>query len=90
MCLRTDAVLTNNPEKYLALRDHVPTEKDSPENWPLSDRWTIYLWSWIGYVVMSFRIWRYSGRGGWKEKLGNVEERVLEGGAVEKFQEIQE
>ena len=90
MCLKTDAVLTNDPEKYLTLRDHEPSKKDEPENWPLRDRMTLYLWSWLGFIFMSLRVWRYSGRGGWKEKLGNVEERVIKGGVTEKAQEIQE
>jgi hypothetical protein len=88
--LKTDAVLTNNPEKYLALRDHKPSEKDQPDFWPLRDRMTMYLWSWLGFLVMSLRVWRYSGRGGWKEKLGNVEEKVVKGGISEKVQDIKE
>ena len=74
MYLKTDAVLTNDPEKYLALRDdYFPTEQDQPENWPLKDVLTLYFWSWLGFVIMSLRIWRFSGRGEWREKLGNVE-----------------
>jgi hypothetical protein len=88
--LKTDAVLTNNPEKYLALRDHEPSEQDQPDNWAMRDRLTLYLWSWLGYLIMSLRVWRFSGRGGWREKLGNVEERVVEGGLSEKVQEIQD
>lgn len=88
MYLHTDAVLTNNPEKYLALRDHVPNEQDQPEYWSWKDRLTLYLQSWIGFVSMSFRVWRYSGRGGWKEKLGNIEERIIKGGISEMVQEI--
>ena len=88
MCLKTDAVLTNDPEKYLALRDHVPSEQDHPTNWPFKDQLSLYFWSWFGVFIMSLRIWRYSGRGGWKEKLGNVEERIVEGGISEKVQEI--
>ena len=88
--LRTDAVLTNNPEKYLALRNHEPSEEDQPENWPLRDRMTLHLWNWLGFLIMSLRVWRYSGRGGWKEKLGNVEEQVVQGGISEKAQNVQE
>jgi len=88
--LETDAVLTNNPEKYLALRDHESSEKDQPDYWPLKDRMTMHLWSWLGYLIMTLRVWRYSGRGGWKEKLGNVEERVVKGGISEKAQDIKE
>ena len=88
MHLQTDAVLTNNPEKYLALRDYMPSEKDRPEYWSLSDRLTLYLWSWLGFILMNFRVWRYSGRGEWKEKLGNVEERLIKGGISEKAQEV--
>lgn len=88
--LKTDAVLTNNPDKYLSLRDHEPAEQDQPDNWAMKDRLTLYLWSWLGYLIMSLRVWRFSGRGGWREKLGNVEERVVEGGLLEKVQEIQD
>jgi len=87
--LKTDAVLTNNPEKYLALRDHEPSELDRPDNWTLRDRLTLHLRSWMGFLLMKFRVWRYSKRG-WREKLGNVEERVVQGGLSEKLQEIQE
>ena len=90
MRLKTDAVLTNDPPKYLALRDHVPSKTDDPENWPRNEQWKLYLLSWLGFLLMSMRVWRYSGRGGWKEKLGNVEERVVEGGISEKIQEVQE
>ena len=86
--LKTDAVLTNDPEKYLALRDCVPSEQDQPANWSWKDRLTLYFWSWCGFLIMTLRIWRFSGRGGWKEKLGNVEERLVEGGISEKVQEI--
>src|SRR5436309_15303563 len=76
--LKTDAVLTNDPEKYLMLiRDHESTEKDQPKYWSMKDRWRLFLWSWLGFVIMSLRVWRFSGRGGWKGKLGNVEERVV-------------
>jgi hypothetical protein len=82
--LKTDAVLTNDPKKYLDLHDqHVTSTADCPENWSMRDRWTLFLWSWLGYFVMSLRIWRFSGRGGWKEKLENVEEHVVEGGISE-------
>lgn len=90
MYLKTDAVLTNDPEKYLAFRDHVPTEKDQPENWPLRDLFKLYLWSWFRFFIMSLHIWRYARRGGWKEKLESVEERVVKGGISEKVQEINE
>jgi len=90
MRLKTDAVLTNDPSKYLELRDHIPSENDEPENWPLREQLNLYLWSWLGFFIMSLRVWRYSGRGGWKEKLGNMEERVVEGGISEKVQEIKE
>jgi hypothetical protein len=88
MYLKTDAVLTNNPEKYLALRDYVPTEQDHPENWPLREFMTTYLWSWVTIIFMSLHVWRISKRGGWKEKLGNVEEKVIKDGISEKVQEI--
>jgi hypothetical protein len=88
MYLKTDAVLTNDPEKYLALRDHVPSPMDRLEAWDWRDRWTMYLWSYLGAFVMSVRVWRYSGRGGWKEKLGNMEERMVKGSISEKAQEI--
>jgi hypothetical protein len=84
MYLGLDAVLTNDPEKYLKLRDHVPSKQDDPENWSMKDRWTLYLWSWLGFLIMSLRVWRYSNRGSWKEKLGNVEETFAKGGATEK------
>jgi hypothetical protein len=87
--LKTDAVLTNNPDKYLALRDHEPSEQDQPDNWAMKDRLTLYLWSWLGYLIMSIRVWRFSGRGGCREMLWNVEERVVEGGLSEKVQEIE-
>jgi len=90
MYLKTDAVLTNDPEKYLSLRDHEPTKEDQPEFWSMRDRMTLYLWSWLGFFVMTLRVWRFSGRGGWKEKLGNVEERVVKGGISEKAQEVKE
>ena len=69
MYLQVDAVLTNDPEKYLALRDHVPTERDKPESWPFKDRWRLFLWTWLGLIVMSLLSWRSSRRQGWKEKL---------------------
>jgi hypothetical protein len=72
MRLETDAVLTNDPEKYLSLRDHVPTEKDEPANWPYRSLLTLYFWSWLGFLMMSVRVWRFSGRGGWKGKLENI------------------
>ena len=86
--LKIDAVLTNDPEKYLALRDCAPSEQDQPSNWPLKDQLILYFWSWLGFLMMSVRVWMYSGRGGWKEKLGNVEERVVEEGISETVQEI--
>jgi hypothetical protein len=52
MYLQTDAVLMNNPEKYLTLRDQSPTEKDLPENWPLRDRWTLFLYCLLGYIFL--------------------------------------
>ena len=82
--LKTDAVLTNNPEKYLEFRDHEPSEKDQPGNWSLSDRLKLYLWSWLGFFIMSLRIWRFSARGRWKDKLGDVKER----GNSEKIHQI--
>jgi hypothetical protein len=90
MYLKTDAVLTNNPEKYLALRDHVPTEHDQPENWLLKEWLILYIRSWVSFVFTTLRVWRFSGRGGWKEKLGNVEEKGVKSGVLEKIQEIQE
>ena len=90
MYLQTDAVLTNNPEKYLALRDHSPSEKDRPEHWPMKEWFKLYLWSWLGFIFMTLRVWRYAGRGGWKDKLGNFEERVVKGGVTEKAQEVTE
>ena len=42
----------------------------------------------MGFISMTLRVWRFSGRGGWKEKLGNVEERIVKGGITEKAQEI--
>jgi hypothetical protein len=86
MYLQIDAVLTNNPEKYLALRDHVPTERDQPENWPFKYRWTLFLWNWLGFIMMSLLVWRTSGRQGWKEKLNNVVERVVEDSISEKHE----
>jgi hypothetical protein len=86
MYLKTDAVLTNDPPKYIALRDHVPSEKDSPENWPLRDRLKLYLFSWLGYIFMTIRVWRYAKRGGWS----TVEERVVKGGIQEKIEEVDE
>jgi hypothetical protein len=90
MCLKTDAVLTNDPPKYLALRDHVPSEVDLPENWPWRDRLKLYLFSWLGYIFMTLRVWQYKKRGGWTEKMGNLEERVVEGGIQEKIEEMDE
>jgi hypothetical protein len=86
--LRTDAVLTNDPDKYLAFRDHVPSEQDQPANWPLRDQLTLYLLSWVGFLMMKLLIWRFSGRGGWKEKLENIEDNLGEGGISEKIREI--
>lgn len=90
MYLKADAVLTNDPGKYLALRDHVPSKQDTPENWPYRAQLALHLWSWLGFFIMSFRVWRFAGRGGWKEKLGDVEESIVEGGISEKVQEIDE
>jgi hypothetical protein len=88
MRLKTDAVLTNDPEKYLGLRDHEPSDADEPDHWPLADRMRLYLLSWLGFLIMTYRVWRFSSRGGWKEKLGNVEEELVEGGMSEKIQEV--
>ena len=88
--LKTDAVLTNDPEKYLALKDHKPSILDYPQNWSFRNWWTVYFWSWLGATIMNIRVWRYSGRGGWNMKLGNVEERVIKGGIPEKAQEIKD
>jgi len=91
MYLRVDAVLTNDPKRYLDLRDkHVASTADCPETWPWRARMTLYFWSWMGFISMTLRVWRFSGRGGWKEKLGNVEERIVKGGITEKAQEIRE
>ena len=90
MYLKTDAVLTNDPEKYLALRDRVPSEQDQPAHWPLKDQLALYLWSWLGFLMISLRVWRLSGRGRWRAKLGNVEESVGKGDVSEKVQEIHE
>jgi hypothetical protein len=90
MQLRTDAVLTNDPKKYLAVREsHVPSTADCPENWPWRDRLRLFMYSWLGYLMMTFRVWRYSGHGAWKERLGNVEERLVEGGISEKMADIE-
>ena len=86
--LKTDAVLTNDPEKYLALRSRVLTEQDHPESWPWREFITLYLWSWLGFIFMSLRVLGFSKRGGWKEKLGNVEAKVIKGGVSGKVQEI--
>jgi hypothetical protein len=88
--LKTDAVLTNDPEKYLAFRDRVPLEQDQPANWPWKDQLTIYFLSWFGFLMMTLRVWRFSGRGRWKERLGNVVEGVGKGDISEKVQEIPE
>jgi len=87
MYLKTDAVLTNDPAKYLALRDHVPSKKDSPDYWTYRDFFTVWCLNWLGYLIMSFRVWRYAGRDTWKEKLGNVEEKIVNGGMSEKVQQ---
>jgi hypothetical protein len=89
MYLKTDAVLTNDPVKYLKLRDHVPSKKDTPENWPYRDLLLLYAFSWLGYFIMSFRVWRYAGRAGWKEKMGIVEEKIVQGGITEKVQDME-
>ena len=87
--LKTDAVLTNNPEKYLALRDaHVPSEKDQPSHWSMREWWKVYVGSWWGVIMTRIRVWQYSGRGGWKERLGSVEETVVKDGISEKIQEV--
>jgi len=92
MYLKTDAVLTNDLAKYLALRDHVPSKEDTPESWPYRDFFTIYCLSWLGFLIMSFRVWRYAGRGNlrWKDRSGNIEETIVKGGISEKMQEIEE
>jgi hypothetical protein len=86
MYLGLDAVLTNDPEKYLSLRNHVPSEKDDLRYWPLKERWNIFLWSWIGFLVTVLHAWRYSGqRSRWKERLRDVKRNLIQGGAVRKI-----
>lgn len=84
--LKTDAVLTNDPEKYLALRDSAYSQQDQPPNWPLKDQLILFLLSWFGFLIMSFRVWKFSRRGR-KVKLGNIEKTVVERGISEKVQE---
>ena len=45
--------LINDSEKYLILRNHLPTEFDKPNNWLLRDQWSLYFWRWYGFVIMS-------------------------------------
>ena len=89
MYLKTDAVLTNDPEKYLALRNHLSTEPDQPDNWSLRNQWSLYFWKWYGFVMMSLRVWRFSEPRSWKERSGDVQEKAVkgEGENSEKLQE---
>jgi hypothetical protein len=85
--LKTDAVLTNDPEKYLALRDSAYSERDLPPNWPLKDQLILFFWNWLGFLIMSFRVWRFSRRER-KANLGKIEKTVVEGVISEKLKEI--
>ena len=88
MYLKTDAVLTNDPVKYIALRDHVPSKNDAPESWPYRDFFTLYALSWMGYFLMTLRVWRFAIRSEFHAKMEKVEEKMANGGLTEKIQEI--